>query len=99
MSFLQPNLVLRGSWRKVTYTVLRLIRNDCPDFCLDNGIRTSYGYSHVLTFLLKCDSNNQQHVVLKEARDSRSFNAEVNALDGYLRGHNSFRQLVNFIPD
>ena len=66
---------------------------------LDNGINTSYGYSHVLTFLQKCDSNNQQHVVLKEARDSRSFNAEVNALDGYLRGHNSFRQLVNVTPD
>ncbi|KAL8705275.1 MAG: hypothetical protein Q9201_001606 [Fulgogasparrea decipioides] len=35
----------------------------------------------------------------KEAYDSQSFNAEVNALDGYLRGHTSFRQLVNIIPD
>ena len=25
--------------------------------------------------------------------------AEVNALDGYLRGHGSFRQLVNISPD
>jgi len=46
-----------------------------------------------------CESNDQQRVVLKEAQNSQSFNAEVNALDGYLRGHGSFRQLVNTIPD
>ena len=46
-----------------------------------------------------CDSNDQQRVILKEAHDNQSFNAEVNALDGYLRGHGSFRQLVNIIPD
>ena len=34
MSFLQPNLVLRGNWRKATYTALRLIRNDCPNVWL-----------------------------------------------------------------
>ena len=45
------------------------------------------------------DSHDQQRVILKEAHDSQSFNAEVNALDGYLRGHGSFRQLVNIIPD
>lgn len=49
--------------------------------------------------LLMCDSNDQRRVVLKEAHNSQSFNAEVNALDGYLRGHGSFRQLVNMIPD
>ena len=38
-------------------------------------------------------------MILKEARDSQSFNAEANALDGYLRGHGSFRQLVNLVPD
>lgn len=46
-----------------------------------------------------CDSNEQQRVILKEAPNSLSFNAEANALDGYLRGHGSFRQLVNMIPD
>ena len=45
-----------------------------------------------------CDSGDQQRVVLKEAHNSQSFNAEVNALNGYLRGHGSFRQLVNLIP-
>ena len=49
--------------------------------------------------LLICDSNDQQRVILKETHDDRSFSAEVNALDGYLRGHGSFRQLVNIIPD
>ncbi|KAI9723062.1 MAG: hypothetical protein M1835_003940, partial [Candelina submexicana] len=44
-------------------------------------------------------SNDQQHIILKEARNSQSFNAEANALDGYLLGHSSFRQLVNLIPD
>lgn len=38
-------------------------------------------------------------MILKEARDSQSFNAEASALDGYLRGHGSFRQLVDLIPD
>ncbi|KAL8735130.1 MAG: hypothetical protein Q9166_001006 [cf. Caloplaca sp. 2 TL-2023] len=80
MSLLQPNLVLRGNWLKATYTVLRLIRNDCPNVWLGQ-------------------SNDQQRVILKEAHDCRSFNAEVNALNGYLRGHASFRQLVNIIPD
>ncbi len=46
-----------------------------------------------------CDSNDQQRVILKEAHNNQSFNAEVNPLDGYLRGHGSFRQLVNVIPD
>ena len=47
-----------------------------------------------------CRSDNQQQpIILKEARDSRSFNAEANALAGSLRGHSSFRQLVNLIPD
>ncbi|MCJ1411883.1 hypothetical protein MMC19_005975 [Ptychographa xylographoides] len=44
-------------------------------------------------------SNDQQQVIIKEARDNQSFDAEVNALDGYLRGHGSFRQLVNVISD
>ena len=48
---------------------------------------------------LICDSNDEQRVILKEAYNSQSYNAEVNALDGYLRGHGSFRQLVNIIPD
>ena len=52
-----------------------------------------------MTLLLKCGSNDQQRVILKEARDNQSFDAEVNALNGYLRGHGSFRQLVNIIPD
>jgi hypothetical protein len=52
-----------------------------------------------LTFLLKCDSNDRRRVILKEAHNSQSFDAEVYALDGYLRGHGSFRQLVNMIPD
>ena len=46
-----------------------------------------------------CGSNDQQHVILKEARHRQSFNAEANALNGYLRGHGSFRQLVNLILD
>ena len=46
-----------------------------------------------------CDSDEQQRVVLKEAHTAQSFNAEVNALNGYLRGHSSFRQVVNMIPD
>lgn len=46
-----------------------------------------------------CDSNDQQRVILKEAYNNQSFNAEVDALDGYLRGHGSFRQLVDMIPD
>ena len=46
-----------------------------------------------------CGSNDQQYIILKETRDSQSFNAEAKALDGYLRGHSSFRQLVNLIPD
>ena len=46
-----------------------------------------------------CGSNDQQHVILKEARDSQSYNAEAKALDGFLRSHGSFRQLVNLIPD
>ena len=50
-------------------------------------------------FLLIIGSNDRQRVILKEARDSRSFNAEASALDGYLRGHGSFRQLVDLIPD
>ena len=46
-----------------------------------------------------CDSDDQQRIIIKEAHNSQSFNAEVNALDGYLHGHGSFRQLVNIIPD
>ena len=38
-------------------------------------------------------------MILKEARNSQSFNAEASALDGYLGGHDSFRQLVNLMPD
>ena len=48
--------------------------------------------------LLMCDSNDQQRVILKEAHNSQSFDAEVSALVGYLRDHSSFRQLVNMIP-
>lgn len=40
-----------------------------------------------------CDGNDQQHVILKEAHNGQSSNAEVNAFDG------SSRQLVNAIPD
>lgn len=46
-----------------------------------------------------CDSNDRRRVILKEAHNSQSFDAEVSALDGYLRGHSSFRQLLNIIPD
>lgn len=66
---------------------------------LDKGVRFGSGNPSVLICLLIDDSNDQQRVILKEARDSQSFNAEVNALDGYLRGHPSFRQLVNIIPN
>ncbi|KAL9595433.1 MAG: hypothetical protein Q9219_006450 [cf. Caloplaca sp. 3 TL-2023] len=44
-------------------------------------------------------SNDQKEVVLKEAYDDRSFEAEANALNGYLRGHPSFRQLVDLVPE
>ena len=97
MSFLQPNLVLRDTWRKATYTVLRLVRNDYPSVWL--GERCKAPLEAVLESMLMCDSDDQQRVILKEAHSSQSFNAEVNALDGYLRGHGSFRQLVNVIPD
>ncbi|KAL2036755.1 hypothetical protein N7G274_010479 [Stereocaulon virgatum] len=80
MSFLRPNLVLRGKWQKATYTALQLVRNDCPHVWFGK-------------------SNDQQCVILKEAPDSRAFNAELNTLGGYLRGHGSFRQLINIIPD
>ena len=63
---------------------------------LDKGMKLGYGNLNVL---LMCDSNDQQRVILKEAHDNQSFNAEVKALDGCLRGHGSFRQLVNIIPD
>ena len=47
-----------------------------------------------------CNSNDgQQRVIVKEARDDESFDGEVNLLDGCLRGHSSFRQLVNTVPD
>lgn len=46
-----------------------------------------------------CDSNDHQPVILKEAHNSLASDLEVNALDGYLHGHASFRQLVNTIPD
>ncbi len=49
--------------------------------------------------MLTCDSDDRQHVILKEAPNSLLYDNEVNALDGYLRGHASFRQLVNIIPD
>ena len=97
MSFLQPNLVLRGIWRKATYTVLRMIRNDCPNVWL--GQRYETRLENVLTLGLMLDSNDQQHVILKELHDNQSFNAEVNALNGYLRDHDSFRQIVNTIPN
>ena len=46
------------------------------------------------------DSNDdRRRVILKEAHNSQSFDAEVGALDGYLRDHGSFRQLINIIPD
>ena len=53
----------------------------------------------MLHSLLICGSDDHQHVVLKEAYDSRSYDAEASALGGYLRGHNSFRQLINLVPD
>ena len=65
---------------------------------LDRGMKLG-GVNLGILILLMGDSNDQQRVVLKEIRDNQSFNAEVNALDGYLRGHGSFRQLVNIIPD
>lgn len=49
--------------------------------------------------MLKSGSNDQQNVILKEARNNQSFDTEANALNGLLRGHGSFRQLVNLIPD
>ena len=58
----------------------------------------SPGDLDILTSLLIYDSDEQQCVVLKQARDTQSFNTEVNALDGYLRGHDSFRQLVDTVP-
>ncbi|KAL9132086.1 MAG: hypothetical protein Q9217_000122 [Psora testacea] len=66
---------------------------------LDKGNKLAKGNVNVLTSLLMCDSNDRQRVILKEANDNQSFNAEVNSLNGYLRGHGSFRQLINIIPD
>lgn len=66
---------------------------------LDKGMDLGYGNLDFLKSLLISGSNNRQQVILKEALNSQSFNAEVNALNRYLRGHGSFRQLVNLIPD
>lgn len=41
--------------------------------------------------LLFYDSNDQQRVILTEAHSEQSYDTEVDALDGYLRGHGSFR--------
>lgn len=98
MSFLRPNLVLRGIWQKATYTVLRLIRNDCQNVWLGKRYGDPLGGT-VLQSLLICGSNDHHPVTLKEALNSQSYNAEANALNGYLRGHDSFRQLINLIPD
>ena len=65
---------------------------------LDKGTKLSQGNLYVLISSLKYHSNDQQRVIIKEAHNSLSFNTEVNALDGYLRGHGSFRQIVNIIP-
>lgn len=51
MYFLQPNLVLRGTWRKATYTVLRLIRNDCPNVWLGQRYEARLGQSKCLDVL------------------------------------------------
>ena len=48
---------------------------------------------------MTCSSNDQKPVIVKEALNSYSYDVEGNALDGYLRGHTSFRQLINLIPD
>ena len=66
---------------------------------LGKGMRLGWGSPHLLTSLLMRESNDQQPVILKETSHECFFNAEVNALDGPLRGHRSFRQLVNVIPD
>ena len=46
-----------------------------------------------------CDSNDQQYIILKEARDNQSFNVETNVLDEYFLDHRFFRQLVNLISN
>jgi hypothetical protein len=51
MCFLQPNLVLRGIRRKATYTVLRLIRNDCPNVWLGQWYEARLGQSKCLDVL------------------------------------------------
>ena len=99
MLCLRPNLVLRGDWRKATYTALRMIRKDCPRVWLGRRFDTYFSSSKEFKYLLTCISNHEEHVILKEARDDRSFSAEVNALNGYLLGHSSFRQLVDLVPE
>lgn len=44
-----------------------------------------------------CHSDDQQRAILKAAHKNQSFKAEVNALDGYPRGHGSFRHLVDIM--
>ena len=51
MSFLRPNLVLRGTWRSATYTVLRLIRNDCPNVWLGQRYEAGLEQSRCLDVL------------------------------------------------
>ncbi len=65
---------------------------------LGKGMKVGWGNLDVLIFLLTCDSNAQQSVVLKEALSKQSFDVEVDALGGDLRGHASFRQLLDIIP-
>ncbi|KAG8532468.1 uncharacterized protein KY384_002345 [Bacidia gigantensis] len=43
--------------------------------------------------------HDRQRVILKEARDDDAFDREFNLLNGCLRSHASFRQMVDVIPD
>ena len=65
---------------------------------LDKGMKLGQCNLNVMMSKLMCNSNDQQRVILKKAHSDESFDAEVDALGGYLRGHSSFRQLANIIP-
>lgn len=51
------------------------------------------------SFLANSISHDRLSVILKEALNDVSYHREVSALSGYLRGHKSFRQLINVIPE
>jgi len=48
MSFLRPNLVLRGTRRKATYKALRQIRDGCPNVWLGQRYEARLGQAQRL---------------------------------------------------